>query len=200
MSIFYTSTMTPQTLPTGTLFLKIRLFLLSVNRYPVIPVSSLPFSAHDFIFFFFLFLRFYNFTFLSSHFSEVLRRSASALCIILLNHFWLEPANMLLNPWQVSPPTFVLVLLPVLTATVATTKWVTLASYPSCPFRMQCRNNVSLDFTPGLLIAALLLNLFSDMLLAFYRHYTYFLESLHDSSVSHWHQMEVTSASLLVQK
>lgn len=75
-------------------------------------------------------------------------------------------------------------LLPWLTAKCSCHK-MALASYPSHPFHVQCRKNVSLDFTPGLLIAALLLNLFSDMLLAFYRHNTYFLESLHDSSVSH---------------
>lgn len=93
---------------------------------------------------------------------------------------------MLPNAWHVSSTNLCLwCFSPGQQLNAAATKWVALASYPSHPFHVHCRKNVSLDFTPGLLAAALLLNLFSDMLLAFYRHYTYFLESLHDSSVSH---------------
>lgn len=92
---------------------------------------------------------------------------------------------MLLSSRCVSSTSLCLLLLPLLATNVPKAKRVALASYPSHSFHGHCREYASLDFIPDLLIATPLLNLISDMLVAFYRHNTYFLESLHNPSVSH---------------
>lgn len=134
----------------------------------------------------FSFCRFYCFTFLPSHFYGVLRSSTSGLG----PHFTqpiLTTAHK--QALQSSACLFHQLLSVVLLSLLATKriipeeKWVILASYPSHPFYMHCRNDASLDFIPELLIDTPLLNLISDMMLTFYRHYTYFLGSLHNPSV-----------------
>lgn len=130
----------------------------------------------------FPFCRFHYFTFLPPHFYGVLGSSASALVLICSTNLGYCPqacfSIVFHQLWSV-------VLLPLLATDVPKAKSVALASYPSHSFHTHCRKYASLDFIPDLWIATPLLNLISDMLLAFYRHHTYFFESLHNPSVSH---------------